>query len=86
MQNGVSRTIRKRRNGILFVSEFFLKMATIKIDDVEYDSDNLSETAKAQVISLQFCQAEINRIKSQLAVYQTAAAGYTSALKSELDN
>ena len=66
--------------------EFFLKMATIKIDDVEYDSDNLSEKAKAQVVSLQFCQAEINRIKSQLAVYQTAAAGYTSALKSELDN
>ena len=66
--------------------EFFLKMPTIKIDDVEYDSDNLSETAKAQVVSLQFCQAEINKIKSQLAVYQTAAAGYTSALKSELDN
>ena len=66
--------------------EFFKKMATIKIDDVEYDSDKLSENAKAQVVSLQFCQAEINRIKSQLAVYQTAAAGYTSALKSELDN
>ena len=66
--------------------EFFKKMATIKIDDVEYDSDKLSENAKAQVVSLQFCQAEINRIKSQLAVYQTAAAGYTSALKNELDN
>ena len=61
-------------------------MATITIDDVEYDSDNLSDSAKAQVASLQFCQAEINRLKSQLAVYQTASAGYTSALKSELDN
>ena len=61
-------------------------MATIKIDDVEYDSDNLSESAKAQVVSLQFCQAEINRLKSQLAVYQTAVAGYTAALKGELDN
>ena len=61
-------------------------MATIKIDDVEYDSDNLSETAKAQVVSLQFCQAEINRLKSQLAVYQTASVGYQTALKSELDN
>ena len=61
-------------------------MATIKIDDVEYDSDKLSETAKAQVVSLQFCQAEINRLKSQLAVYQTASAGYTAALKNELDN
>ena len=61
-------------------------MATITIDDVAYDSDNLSDSAKAQVASLQFCQAEINRLKSQLAVYQTASAGYTSALKSELDN
>jgi hypothetical protein len=61
-------------------------MATIKIDDVEYDSDKLSETAKAQVVSLQFVQTEISRLKSQLAVYQTAAAGYTTALKNELDN
>ena len=61
-------------------------MATIKIDDVEYDSDKLSESAKGQVVSLQFVQAEINRLKSQLAVYQTAASAYTNALKSELDN
>lgn len=61
-------------------------MATIKIDDVEYDSDKLSESAKAQVVSLQFCQSEINRLKSELAVYQTASAAYTTALKNELDN
>ena len=61
-------------------------MAKITIDDVEYDSDNLSDNAKAQVVSLQFVQAEINRLKSQLAVYQTAATGYTAALKSEIDN
>ena len=61
-------------------------MATIKIDDVDYNSDDLSENAKAQVVSLQFCQSEINRLKSQLAVFQTAAAGYTKALKDELGN
>mgnify|MGYP001275047951 CR=1 FL=1 len=61
-------------------------MATIKIDDVEYDSENLSENAKGQVVSLQFVQSEINRLKSQIAVYQTAAASYTSALKNELNN
>ena len=60
-------------------------MATIKIDDVEYDSDNLSENAKAQVVSLQFVQAEINKLQSRIAVYQTAATAYTTALKSELD-
>ena len=61
-------------------------MATIKIDDTEYDSDKLSDNAKGQVASLQFVQAEINRLKSQLAVYQTAAQAYTTALKNELDN
>lgn len=61
-------------------------MATIKIDDVEYNTDDLSENAKAQVASLQFVQAEINKLKSQLAVCQTAATAYTTALKSELDN
>ena len=61
-------------------------MPTIKIDDVEYNSDDLSENAKAQVVSLQFVQTEINRLKSKLAVCQTAAASYTSALKNEIDN
>ena len=61
-------------------------MATIKIDDVEYNSDDMSDNAKAQVVSLQFVQNEINRLKSQLAVCQTAAASYTTALKNELDD
>ena len=29
-------------------------MAKIKIDDVEYDTDDMSDNAKAQVASLQF--------------------------------
>ncbi len=60
-------------------------MATIKIDDKEYDLDNLSDEAKQQVISLQFVQAEIKRLDAQIAVYKTASIAYSSALKGFLD-
>ena len=61
-------------------------MEKINLDGTEYEYDDLSDDSKAQVASLQFVQSEINRLKSQLAVYQTAASGYTTALKNELDN
>ena len=60
-------------------------MATITIDDKEYDLDNLSDEAKQQVISLQFVQAEIKRLDAEIAVYKTASIAYSSALKSFLD-
>jgi len=61
-------------------------MATINIDGKDYDLDNLNEKAKQQVNSLQFVQAEIRKLEGQIAVFKTAAASYTSALKQELDN
>ena len=60
-------------------------MATITIDDKDYDLDNLSDEAKQQVISLQFVQTEIKRLDAQLAVYKTASMAYSSALKGFLD-
>ncbi len=61
-------------------------MATITVDGVEYDSDNMSDDAKNQVASLQFVKNEISRLQAQLAVYKTAESGYAKALKSELEN
>tara|TARA_Y100001968_G_C18770272_1_gene441867 strand:- start:259 stop:444 length:186 start_codon:yes stop_codon:yes gene_type:complete len=61
-------------------------MATITIDNKDYDLDNLSDEAKQQVVSLQFVQAEIKKLESQLAVYKTASIAYSSALKGFLDN
>ena len=60
-------------------------MATITIDDQEYNTDNLSTEAKNQVASLQFVRAELNRLSGQVAVFKTAEAGYAKALKIELD-
>ena len=56
-------------------------MPIIKIDDKDYELDALSEEAKVQVASLQFVDAELQRINSQAAVLQTARNAYANALK-----
>lgn len=47
-------------------------MATITIDGREYDQETLSSEAKAQLVSLQFVDAELQRLRAQAAVLQTA--------------
>ena len=59
-------------------------MTSIKIDNIDYDLDTLSEEAKAQLQSLQFCDAELARLQAQAAVLQTARAAYSNALKATL--
>ncbi len=55
-------------------------MPTIKIDDKEYDFDKLSDEAKAQLASIQFCDQELQRLQAQAAAYQTARMAYSKAL------
>ncbi len=59
-------------------------MPTIKIDNVDYDTDTLSDEAKAQLISMQFCDQELARLQAQAAAYQTARRAYSKALQAEL--
>ena len=59
-------------------------MTTIKIDSIEYDIDNLSSEAKAQLVSLQFCDQELQRLQAQVAAYQTARQAYAKALQATL--
>ena len=61
-------------------------MAKIKIDDVEYDTDDMSDNAKAQVASLQFNEAHMNRLRNELAIADTAKIAYVNALKKELES
>ncbi len=61
-------------------------MATIKIDDVEYDTDKLSDDAKNQFMSLQFCDVELERLKAEAVTLQTARNAYFNALKSAIEN
>jgi len=57
---------------------------TSKIDNVDYDTDKLSDEAKAQLDSLQFCDQELARLQAQAAAIQTARMAYAKALQSEL--
>ncbi len=59
-------------------------MPTIKIDNIDYDTDKLSEEAKAQLVSLQFCDQELARLQAQAAAYQTARMAYARAMKEAL--
>jgi hypothetical protein len=59
-------------------------MPTIKIDNVDYDTDKLSDEAKAQLVSLQFCDQELARLQAQAAAIQTARMAYAKALQAAL--
>ena len=59
-------------------------MATIKIDNKEYELDTLSDECKAQIASIQFVDQELARLQAQAAVFQTAKASYLQGLKTSL--
>jgi hypothetical protein len=59
-------------------------MPTIEIDNVDYDTDKLSDEAKAQLVSLQFCDQELARLQAKTATMQTARMAYAKALQAAL--
>ena len=60
-------------------------MATITIDDIEYEVDDLSDEAKAQLTALQATDRRILEAQQDVAILQTARNAYATALKSLLD-
>ena len=56
----------------------------VTIDDKEYDPDNLSDSAKGQIVNLQVVDQEIASLQQKLAIAQTARNAYATALKEEL--
>jgi hypothetical protein len=59
-------------------------MPKVTIDETEYEIDDMTETGKAQLASLQFVNSEIQRLQAQLAAFQTASNSYSQALREEL--
>ena len=45
---------------------------SITIDGIEYEMATFSDEARAQLASLQFVDAELNRLQAQAAILQTA--------------
>jgi hypothetical protein len=59
-------------------------MATIKIDNKEYDLDTLSDEFKEQLASIQFVGQELARLQTKAAALQTAKNTYLQALQKSL--
>ena len=57
---------------------------TWTINDKEYDLDDLSDTAKSQIVNIQVVDGEISRLNQQLAIMQTARNAYGKALDGEI--
>ena len=56
----------------------------VTVDDVEYNLDDLTDNAKAQLTNIQFVDAQIQQLNNEWAVSDTARIAYTNALKAEL--
>ena len=59
-------------------------MPTINIDGKDYELDQLSTDARAQLQSMQFVDAELLRLQAHAAALQTARMAYAKALQAAL--
>ena len=59
-------------------------MTAVKIDNVDYEFESLSENARSQLVSLRFVDEELKKLQAQAAVLQTARLAYANALKEAL--
>jgi len=55
-------------------------MSTITINGKTYETETLSDIAKQHIASIRFVDTEVDRLRQQLAVLQTARNAYVSVL------
>jgi hypothetical protein len=56
----------------------------VTINGKQYALSSLSDTAKSQLVNLQFVDRQIDEAKNQMAIYQAARQFYISVLTKEL--
>jgi hypothetical protein len=66
------------------LSNQLTNLTTVKIDNINYDTDNLSDQGKQHLRMLQIIEQEITRLNAQLAIAKTARMAYANALKAAL--
>lgn len=59
--------------------------AKLTVDGIEYDFNDLSDTAKAHLANINFVDSQLQQLNNEWAVADTARIGYTNALKSEVE-
>ena len=56
----------------------------IRIDEIDYDLDSLSEDAKASLLSLEFITKRVQELTNMRALLQRARNSYLESLKKEV--
>ena len=59
-------------------------MAEIKIDGKEYKLEDLSEDAKASIVSIQVCDNKLRELNQEIAMIKTARNAYAKTLSEQL--
>ena len=59
-------------------------MAKLNIDGREYDTEKLSEDAKAQLTNVQVVDRKVSQLQQELAIMKTARNAYIRSLQEEL--
>jgi hypothetical protein len=60
-------------------------MPKITVDNIEYNTEDLTDKGKAQLASLQFLEVQITKLKNEVSVFQTARNTYIKTLQDELE-
>ena len=58
--------------------------ASITVNDKKIKVEDMTDVAKAQLLNIQFVDGQIQQLKNEWAVSDTARLGYTAALRGEL--
>lgn len=56
-------------------------MSKVRIDEIEYELDHLTEEARAQLLSVQHTDHKIAELQRDLAIARTARVSYANALR-----
>ena len=60
-------------------------MPKITIDDIDFNSEDLSESGKGLLASLQFVELHIKRLNDELAVLKTSKNVYENIVRKKLE-
>jgi hypothetical protein len=60
-------------------------MPKVTVDDIEYNTEDLTDTGRATLASLQFLESQMQKMRNEMSVYQVAQLSYVAALKVEIE-
>jgi hypothetical protein len=60
-------------------------MPKMKIDDFVYNSEDFSEQGQTNFHSLKFLEGQLQKLRSEIAIYQTAHVTYVATLRAEIE-